>query len=133
MKKVAILCLILLMTSFVFATERTTNEIIAYAMQTPEQLANLIIETKLNGIYRVGFVELHEDPFLLEIDVHYYETALYSPDNKLKALIAIKALGREPTHEFGISVEERLKRKLKWDREYKKLKDWYMELSKEVK
>ena len=99
--------------------------------QTPEQLANAILQDRVALCPRVGFAKPNDDVFLMELDANLYQAALDSKDKTLKALVAIKAIKSMPHFvkegEEPLSEKEREKR-FRANPQYKKLKAWYIEL-----
>ncbi|MHC4874464.1 MAG: hypothetical protein ACYTFY_21630 [Planctomycetota bacterium] len=85
MKKVLFICLIVMLITSLSAKE-----------QTPESMANSIIQQKLALSPRVGIAKPGDDVFLYELDINLYQAALESKDKRIKALVAIKALRDMP-------------------------------------
>lgn len=99
--------------------------------QTPEDLANAVLQDRVALCRRVGLARPGDDVFLMELDVNLYQAALDSKDKKLKALAAVTALRSMPhplkDGEKRLSEEEQ-KERLGKNPTYKKLKAWYLEL-----
>ena len=99
--------------------------------QTPEDLANAVLQDRVASCRRVGVARPGDDVFLMELDVHLYQAALDSKDKKLKALVAVKAIRSMPHFvkegEKPLSEAEKEER-FRENPNYKRLKAWYLEL-----
>jgi hypothetical protein len=99
--------------------------------QTPEDLANAVLQDRVATCRRVGVARPSDDVFLMELDANLYQAALDSKDKKLKALIAVQAIKSMPHFvkpgEKRLPEQEKQKR-LRENPDYKRLKAWYLEL-----